>query len=538
MNDEQIYQKGDFVAYNFNNGHGPREKNGRVIEIISDNFVKIDDDTVPKQSIIEKITVNESDFLEFDTLVNAAKNGEKGSAQLFANLYHNRVIYDHTDTNWYFWNDSHWELDKTKRIINTVSDELSAQYAHALSLAYKNHGDDDWRVSLLKKVLNALNYKNSIQNILTLATAQQELSITGEKWGCNPWLLGVANGVVDLKAGDNRAGEPEDYIRDVANTLWQGDDCPAPRWEQFLDEIFNGDRDKIYFLQRVLGYSLIGMQIDHILPILCGADGRNGKTVLLNILRHTLGPYITPASEEILLSGKKNPGAATPFLVMLQNKRIAYISETDEGARLDAGTVKQLTGNDTIIARNLYGKPFTFEPSHTILLITNHTPHANSDDEALWERVVLLEFTERFVDNPDGPNEHKRDPYLMQSLESEVSGILAWLVRGCKQWQKIGMKTPSSVKIATEMYRQGEDDLGKFIGESCELGDYELLAKQFYAAYRNWAGENGINRPMSSTAFGKRMTKRFQKGRQGGTGKTVYIGLKLSIEPVVIRLND
>jgi putative DNA primase/helicase len=534
--EKQQWKPGDFVFYNFNSGHGARQTTGRINEIVSSHFVKIDDNTVPVQSIVQKIEVKESEFLDFKTILKAAQEGEKGSARLFARLMDGQAIYDHTDSSWYFWNETYWERDQTQRIMNTVTDQLSSQYAHALSTAYKKYDRDNWRVKLLNKVINSLNYKSGINNVLALAQAQQELSITSDQWGKNPWLLGCLNGVLDLREGETRPGEPEDYIRDIAPSLWQGDDCPCPRFEQFLDEIFNGNMEKKYFLQRLIGYSLIGLQVDHVLPILCGADGRNGKTVLLNILRHVFGPYMTPASEEILLSGKKNPGAATPFLVMLQNKRLVYITETDEGDRLDAGTVKQLTGNDTIIARNLYGSPFTFEPSHTVFLITNHTPHANSDDAALWERVVLIEFDQRFIDEPTEENEHKRDPYLMQELENESSGILAWAVRGCLRWQRQGLLIPQCVKIATETYRQGEDSLGKFLEENCSEGDFSVLAKEFYASYKEWSGENG-QKAMSSTAFGKRMSKRFEKGRQAGTGKTVYQGVKLAAEAIKIELN-
>jgi putative DNA primase/helicase len=530
------YRPGDFVIYNFNNGHGARQFTGRIIEMSGAHFAKIDDNTVPILSIVQKVEVKETEFLDFKELIKAAQNGEKGSARLFAQILAGRVIFDHTDNSWYFFYEFYWEKDRTKRIINTVTDQLSSQYAHALSMAYKKFERDDWRIKMLSKVINSLNYKTGINNVLSLTQAQQELSITSDKWGRDPWVMGCTNGVLDLKTGETRPGEPEDYIRDVAPTLWQGIDCPCPRFEQFLDEVFDNNKEKKYFLQRLLGYSLIGLQINHVLPILCGADGRNGKSVLLNILRHVLGPYMTPASEEILLSGKKNPGAATPFLVMLQNKRIIYVIETDEGDRLDAGMVKQLTGNDEVIARELYGSPFTFEPSHTVFLVTNHTPHANSDDAALWERVVLIEFDQRFVEEPTEPNEHLCDLYLMEKLENEASGILAWLVRGCMRWQRQGLLTPQCVKIATETYRQGEDSLGKFLEENCLQGEFSVLSKEFYASYREWSSENG-HKPMSSTAFGKRMSKRFQKGRQAGTGRTIYKGVKLAVEAVKIGLN-
>ncbi len=536
----QSLTPGDWVLYLYNNGNGNRQSNGQVTSLVNEYCLEIDNEPTPYERIIKKVTVLSDEWLEFDVILEAARNGEKGSAKLFAQMFYDKIVYDHTENAWYFWNGINWSLDRVGQITNTVSDELSAQYTHGLATAIKKYsGDDSWQAKLLSKVKGALNYKSSIKNVLSLVSVQPGIAITGDEWGKDPWLMGVANGIIDLHSGKGEHSEPSDYIKIISPTLWQGDDAPCDRFKQFMIEIFNGDTEKIKFIQRLLGYSLIGEQVDHILPILCGSDGRNGKSVLLSILRHVLGPYISPVAEEVLLSGKSNPGAATPFLAMLRGKRIVYITETDEGDRLDAGTVKQLTGNDAIIARNLYGKPFTFEPSHTVFLITNHTPHANSDDEALWERVVLLEFTQRFVDEPTEPNEHKRDPYLIKELEREASGILAWLIHGCMYWQKYGLNIPQSVKLATETYRQGEDSLGKFLDECCTQNpDDEILARDFYIAYKDWSKDNGASKPMSSTAFGKRMSKRFDKKKEGGSGRAIYLGVKLSFETMVIDLNS
>jgi phage/plasmid-associated DNA primase len=198
------WKPGDFVVYNFNSGHGSRQTTGRVSEIISTHFLKVDGNIIPARSIVQKIEVRETEFLDFEAVMKAAKEGEKGSARLFARLLFNQVIFDHTDKTWYFWNDTYWEQDKTLRIMNTVTDQLSSQYAHALSTAYKKYDRDNWRVKLLNKVINSLNYKSGINNVLILAQAQQELSITSNQWGKNPWLLGCLNGVLDLKKGETR----------------------------------------------------------------------------------------------------------------------------------------------------------------------------------------------------------------------------------------------------------------------------------------------------------------------------------------------
>jgi putative DNA primase/helicase len=197
------YKPGDFVEYTFNRGHGARKVTGRIVEYVSPTFVKIDDDIVPLQVITGKIEVIETEYLDFKTIVKAAQDGELGSARMFAELMAGRVIYDHSEKEWYFWNDTYWQQDKTKRIINTITEILATQYTYALATAYK---------TLESKVINSLNYISGINNVLTLAAAQQSLSITSDRWDNDPWVIGCLNGVLDLKTGDTRPGEPEDGI--------------------------------------------------------------------------------------------------------------------------------------------------------------------------------------------------------------------------------------------------------------------------------------------------------------------------------------
>jgi putative DNA primase/helicase len=102
------------------------------------------------------------------------------------------------------------------------------------------------------------------------------------------------------------------------------------------------------------------------------------------------------------------------------------------------------------------------------------------------------------------------------------------------RWQSQGLLIPSCVKLATETYRQGEDSLGRFLEENCQEGDFSVLASEFYSSYKDWAVENGT-KPMSSTAFGKRMSRKFEKKRENN--KVVYLGIKLAVETVKINLN-
>jgi putative DNA primase/helicase len=253
-----------------------------------------------------------------------------------------------------------------------------------------------------------------------------------DTWDSHPWLLGTRQGVIDLRTGTLRAGQPDDRLRTVIPTEWKRLDEPAPRFQQFLHEIF-GDREEtereelIAFLQRALGYGITGNVNEHIFLMLYGEEGRNGKDTLMHVLEHVLGKAVGAVSSDVLIaSGRSSaPGAAKPHLCNLQGKRIAWISENSRESRFAVDQIKQLTGGGEIVARQVYTKEYTFTPSHLLILLTNYRPETDASDSAFWERICPIVFNTRFVDKPERPNERLRNLHLNAALETEASGILA-----------------------------------------------------------------------------------------------------------------
>jgi len=211
---------------------------------------------------------------------------------------------------------------------------------------------------------------------------------------------------------------------------------------------------------------------------------------------------------------------------------LIWANESKEGQKLNAGIVKQLTGDGFITARALFGNPVTFKQTHKIIMLTNHCPRIpDGDDYAMWRRVLRVPFNVRFVGDPKLPNERKQDKDLLSKLCSEYSGILAWLVRGCLEWQRQGLNPPAIVIESTEKYREDEDLTGQFCDECLIVGEeYEVTAGNLYRAYGQWCEEYG-NNPMSSKAFGQRMTRKFgEVTLKWVSGKTqrVYSGVGIN----------
>jgi putative DNA primase/helicase len=283
-----------------------------------------------------------------------------------------------------------------------------------------------------------------------------------------------------------------------------------------------------------MGYATTGQTIEAVLPILHGAGG-NGKTVFLQTIADTLGPELSgPVEAELLLENRfhKPSGGPSSDLIHLRGRRLTWLSETNENRRLNAGKAKLLTGADYITGRAPHAvRQITFKPTHKIFLLTNHRPKADAHDAALWRRVLLIPFELSFVVNPQKPNERKADLNLAEKLRNERPGILAWLVKGCLEWQQQGLNPPESVLAATADYRNSEDTVKIFLAERCiEDKTSHVRAGVLYAAYKAWAEASG-ERQLTGKKFWHYVDECFDSDKDRG-GK-FYIGLGLNVTDVM-----
>lgn len=478
---------------------------------------------------------------------------EIGDADLFVLLARGKYCYDATKETWYVFNPNpstaHWQEDRARSAYTYCSKALTQTYeAYAeherqheaeLKRQYDEFMTSEDRESAtrtgtaLKKVsrtikaiekrCDQLRQLSRIRNILTFASSGTDnLAIFGDEWDSDPWLLGVKNGVVDLRANAPvkfRPARPEDYIRKAAPTEWKGTSEACPRFIRFLGEIFGEphdtesplDRPITEFVMRLFGYGITGLNTEHIYPILCGEDGRNGKDTLLETIRAVLGADVANSvnNDVVISSRARSNGQAQPELYDLWGMRLAWVSETQESDRLNAAQLKLLSGGGTIKCRPLHGNMVSFEPTHLLMLITNFKPLAPSDDQALWERIALVPFERRFVENPDpeNPLESKADPYLKSQLLAEAPGILRLLVYYCELWQTEGLQKPEQVRVATQEYRNEMDGWTSWLETCVDLTDVyaQTSSADLYQSYLDHCNKVGIKRPISVQAFGRKV---------------------------------
>jgi len=465
---------------------------------------------------------------------------ELGDAELFKALYRDDFVFNKSMDRWMQWAGHHWIIDKMDNAMASAEGVAMVYQDEAQRLAseireMRDKGDEtkhlEARRDQLNKRVSALRSSRRRKNCLTFThTSADPLAIDGTEIDQKPWLLPCANGVLNLKTGELEPGRQEDYLLKASPLAWpdEGIDAPCELWEKSLDELFDGNTALVDFWRRVCGYSLVGEVYQSVFIVMTG-QGRNGKTMIVDMLTKVLGPMAGTIRPEMLLDNfnPSSSSGASADIMTLRGLRMAFASETDEGRKISPSRVKWLTGRDPIRGRNPYDKyEVEWTPSHTLILLTNHKPHAPADDFAFWERMKVIPFTLSFVDRPPAAeNERRADPMLYKKLEKELPGIFAWMVRGCLEWQQVGLDPPSIVKAAVDEYQKDEDSVGDFIEECCITGPgYSVPAAALYDRFEEWWKENVSNRIPKKKRFGQWIGKRFERVKSG-TIRYTGIGL-------------
>ena len=267
--------------------------------------------------------------------------------------------------------------------------------------------------------------------MLRLAQSELGIPIRPIDLDQNPWLLNCPNGTVDLKTGELKPHCREDLLTQLCPTNFNPDRSTY-HWDRFLELVFDHRQDLLDYGHRLLGYMITGDVREQVLPIFYGV-GANGKSTLINTFMKVIGNDYTMQAPSDLLMAKRHNSHPTERADLFR-KRLVTCAETEQNRRLNEALVKALTGGERIRARRMREDFWEFDPTHKVILCTNHKPQVRGTDHAIWRRLRLLPFEKTFW-NPDdsesGPDELRQDKELMGRLLLESEGILFWAVPGC-----------------------------------------------------------------------------------------------------------
>lgn len=393
---------------------------------------------------------------------------------------------------WLVWDGRRYAVDESGAAMRLAKEAARCILAEAATI-----DDPDERKAHTAWAM-ASQSRARIESMLALAASEPDVPIGVEEMNQDGWLLNCPNGTVDLRTGELHPHRRADLITQICPVDFDPD-AECPLWESTLGLFFSGDEKLVAYWQRICGYALVGEVRDHVLIVAYG-EGSNGKSTILGTLLNVLGKdYAMKAPPSLLMAKSHDPHPVDK--ADLFARRLVVAIETGEGRRLDETAVKELTGGDAIRARRMRENFWEYEPTHTIVMATNHKPVIRGADNGIWRRMRLVPF----LVSLDGS---AADTSIPSKLKEEAAGILAWCVRGCLAWQEVGLSEPDVVAQATAEYRAEQDVLGEFLDERAVLNDsVRTRCIDVYSGYQTWAESRGEH-PMSLRAFGEGMRRR------------------------------
>lgn len=443
------------------------------------------------------------------------EQSDHGNAKRLLDRYGDIIRYHNSDMGegWYIWDGTRWCKDKKEDIYQKAKDTIDCMYDELKGL------DGLQQKNKLNFILRSKNQRGLTSMI---ASAQNEPGIfmEMENFDSHNDMFNVENGMINLQTGELLPHDIKCFITKLSKINYNTD-AICPRWDLFLDEICP-DKESQKYLQRFFGYALTGHNRAEKMLVLNGLGG-NGKGVLLDTVIKIMGDYTRVAESSTILK-RKHERTSSNDLADLYGYRLVRASETAANQILDEARIKIITGGNTIKCRLLYKQYIEYIAQFKLVLETNHKPVIESQDNSIWRRVDRLDF-----DNTFNEEDGTRDEFLRDTLESELEGVLLWMVNGAIEWYKIGLATPKSIIQLNLSYKAELDEIGGFLEICTEKDSSSQVSKKIlYQLYTFWC-KHVEEYPLSKKAFGKRLEENgFAHKRSNGV--ELRTGLRINSE--------
>ena len=405
---------------------------------------------------------------------------------------------------WLTWDGRRWQEDPDANAVTNLCrrllrDEAVNLHALAQKLEKSKEKSDTAKSQAYRSTARSLGALKTIRAAVSLAATDPSIYVDPDDLDARPQLLNVANGTIDLATGVLRAADPADLLTKFVDVNYVTG-TESPKWESFLARVLP-DRDVRDYVQTLVGYALTGHVREQVCVFLIGT-GANGKTVFVNTLQHVFGEYHAVGRPDVLVATRNDTHPT--YVARMKGARLVTIAELDQGAKVDEAQLKILTGGDRLEARRMREDPWEFNPTHQIVVMSNHKPEVKGTDEGIWRRIRLIPFD---VTIPF----HDRDPNLAADIAAEIDGVLAWAVEGATRYLIEGLgELPTHVDLATASFRSEQNQILRF----CEDRGYVLTGKHtdsetfgtIWGDYQAWAHEAGERQDTQRT-FGENLAK-------------------------------
>jgi P4 family phage/plasmid primase-like protien len=346
-----------------------------------------------------------------------------------------------------------------------------------------------------------------------------------KKVDSNKDLIAFNNGVLDLTTFQFRDGKPEDYMSfstgidyDPEKNYYDYDTWPEV--DTFIKQVLPDPEVRDYFIKH-LATNLIGGNPAQKFHIMTGS-GSNGKSMITNLASTSLGDYACTVPITLFTQKRGSASAANPETIRLKGRRMVTMQEPDEAVALNTGLMKLVSSGEKMYARDLFKSGVEFEVQAKFHLACNDKPKINTTDGGTWRRLVVINFTSKFVPRPSEKNEFPLDETIQHKVVSEkwATPFLNYLVHILKENTGLRkLEAPSKVLEYTSEYRNENDGIAKFIADklvAVKEGDEitPVTKTDLKRTFKQWMSDNDIK--LSPTDMEKRVEVQFGKYMKGG----------------------
>lgn len=394
---------------------------------------------------------------------------------------------------WYHFNDQLlWTRLTEEQYYSFVGDFFNFSYKNLLKVATKSATMQECMKDKMKEKMKLFcNQTKFITDTIKRSSGKLQNNDILGKFDSNIYMLPIKNNqIINLKTLEVRDRKKEDYCTYFSDVEYLE---KTPNADKFFAQVQTEPEEREAF-RRILGYSLTGDTSEQVFFVFYG-NGRNGKGAVSTLMSEILKKKYTSCDKSIFMKMSKSAGQASPELVALDGARVACYSEgqTADEIALNESLIKQVTGEDKISGRALYGQTKDFLLQCKLWLLTNYIPRLDGQ-QAMLLRTCIVYFDSQFKKDPSkkiGCREFKIDSNILDTLKTKyLSEVFSWIARGTKDYYEKGsLDIPASwEKRKTDQIAQ-TDSVQSFLDNKVKItldykedrvGKRELLEDHYF----------------------------------------------------------
>ncbi len=189
----------------------------------------------------------------------------------------------------------------------------------------------------------------------------------------------------------------------------------------------------------------------------------------------------------------------------LVGKLINLVPEINNDKVIPGAEFKSVVSCDRVLAREAYGKAFSFRPGCAHWFNSNFFLATRDQSDAFWRRWAIIHFS---ISKP----ELERDPNLAETIiKTELPMILDWAIKGVIDYLENGLFLSVAHVKSLADWKLESNSVQGWLSDSESNGVTEepqkgapVIVTDAYSKYQYWCRENGL-RAVSSKVCRSRM---------------------------------